>query len=100
MKVRQRLAAAVVAAATLGSMMVPTGAGAAYNCDVNRDGVVNVLDTIAINRYLAGLFYVNNPAIMDADGNQIINAADSICVQAHTIGLTYTYQFVNIMDAM
>ncbi len=94
MKVRQRLAAAVVAAATLGSMMVPTGAAAYDRRDVNRDGVVNVLDTITLNRYLAGMFYVDNPSIMDANQNYLIDVADVHCIMAYTINASYTCTYL------
>ena len=99
MKVRQRLAAAVVAAATLGSMMVPTGAGAAtydVRYDVNQDGTVNILDSIVLNQYLAGLYYVSAPIQMDMNGNLIIDGADSECLVSYILDVNYTCTFVDI----
>lgn len=47
------------------------------SCDVNRDGVVNIQDVVYHNRCRAGLSYVSDPAILDADGDKIVSAADA-----------------------
>lgn len=62
--------------------------------DVNNDGTIDILDVIMLNQYLAGQFYVSNPAEMDANGDYIIDLADSYCVQAYTIGADYTCTFL------
>lgn len=99
MKTRRKALALAMAALCLGSAAMPMGVSAASYVaayDANQDGEVTILDNIAINRYLAGYFYVANTAQMDADGNLIVNRADAACVMAHLIGNPYTCTFIDV----
>ena len=96
MRRMKRLLAGVAAVAVLCGSVSVMGTSAdtcPYDCDVNQDGTVNILDAIMLNQYLAGLFYVSDPSVMDVDGNHIVNVGDSACVTAHTVNVSYTCYF-------
>ncbi len=65
-----------------------------YDCDVNQDGTVNILDSIMFNQYLTGRFYVSDPSVMDVNGNFLIDIQDTKCILAHTIKASYTCVYV------
>lgn len=91
---RKKLLAGLTAAVMLCGAVMSVGVSAAvYDCDVNNDGAVNMLDTITLNQYLLGGFYVNDPSIFDVNGNYIIDTADSNCIMATITGNTYEITF-------
>ena len=59
------------------------------SADVNRNGVVDLVDCVIINQYLTGLRYVADARLMDVDGNGIVSSADSICVLSEIIENNY-----------
>ncbi len=69
-----------------------------YDCDVNQDGTVNILDNIMLNQYLGGRFYVSDLSVMDVDGNYVINTIDAICVLTHTVGVTCTWEYIDVPE--
>ncbi len=80
-------------AALLASAALP--AAADYDVrDVNRDGQVSMADAIYLNRYLMGNFSLSDPSVLDANQNLIIDHADSQCIQAYLIDLTYACTFL------
>lgn len=94
MRRMKRLLAGVAAVAVLcGGVSVMGTSAALRDKDVNNDGSIDILDVIMLNQYLAGLFYVSNPAEMDANGNYIISPADANCVLAYTVNKNYSVQF-------
>ena len=85
---------AVIAAATmLCSSMAAMNVGAVYDCDVDGDGVVGILDVMLINRYRLGECFVDDPSVLDVDGNCVITSGDAQCVLAASIGMLYTVIF-------
>lgn len=77
--------------------MVPMGVGATnYDCDVNGDGSEDILDSIALNRYLMGQYYVSDPSVMDVNGNWVVDHADAQCIMAEVSHSSYTWSFVDL----
>ncbi len=75
--------------------VMPLGAGATnYDCDVNGDGSEDILDNIALNRYLMGQYYVSDPSVMDVNGNFLIDVADTNCVMAEITHSSYTCTYL------
>ncbi len=92
-RMRSLTAIAVIGAMILGMGALPTAA--AYDpCDVNRDGRVSIQDSIYVNRYLMGYFYLSDPSVLDATGNDVIDAADSACVLAALTDSDFANPFV------
>ena len=88
----------LTAIAVIGAMVSGMGAlpaAATYDpCDVNRDGTVSIQDSIYVNRYLMGYFYLSDPSVLDASGNDVIDAADSACVLAALTDSDFENPFV------
>ncbi len=88
----------LTAIAAIGAMVSGMGAlpaAATYDpCDVNRDGTVSIQDSIYVNRYLMGYFYLSDPSVLDATGNDVIDAADSACVLAALTDSDFENPFV------
>ncbi len=57
-----------------------------------RNSTCDILDVMMVNRYMLGAFFVDDPSIMDVDGNYIITSSDAKCVMAATMG-----QYYNVM---
>ena len=95
MKLKTSLLALAVSTACLCCSVTSLIASAdtQYDCDVNGDGSVTVADVLALNKYLIGLYYVDDPAVMDVNQNYIVDIADSYCVLAATTGSTYRVEF-------
>ncbi|MBR6618037.1 MAG: hypothetical protein IKL00_09245 [Oscillospiraceae bacterium] len=94
MKTKARILAPVLSAVCLLCMM-PMGAGATnYDCDVNGDGSEDILDSIALNRYLMGQYYVSDPSVMDVNGNLIVDVADSYCIMACVTDCDYSHIYI------
>lgn len=73
-------------------------AAAAYDdCDVDRNGVVDVSDAIVITRYLAGKYYVpgSEQKYLDTNKNQIIDSADADYVKSKIVDVPYSATFVS-----
>ncbi|MBD5142261.1 MAG: trypsin-like serine protease [Ruminococcus sp.] len=77
---------------TLAGSVVPFSASAYDSRDINRDGVVNILDVVSFNKYLSGQNYTASLASLDVDGNSIIDYADSMCIMAGVSELDYYSQ--------
>lgn len=95
---KMKSAALAMAAVCIAGSLLPMAAAAdtTYDpCDVNRDGTVSVIDTVTISQYLLGVFYVDDPSVMDANQNLIVDVADSQCIQAKIVGLSYTCSFTS-----
>ncbi len=76
------VAAALSAVLCLGTLTVPVTASAYDKCDVNRDGKVNIMDTIYFNRYLMMQHYVPDYNRLDVDNTMTIDTNDSMCLLA------------------
>ena len=91
---------AVIAAATmLCSSMAAMNVGAAnYNVryDVNRDNSVDILDVMALNQYLMGVYYVYNISSMDVNQNFVVDTVDSQMILAYTIDLPFQFTYLDV----
>jgi len=85
----KKMLAVCSAMAMLCGAMTTMSAGAVFNCDVDGDGEVSIVDAMVINRYRLGDCFVDDPSIMDVDGNLVITSGDAQCVIAATIGMQY-----------
>lgn len=58
--------------------------------DVNRDGVVNVLDATLVQKHLAGIATLDDEQLVlaDIDGNSTINVSDATAIQKLAAGIT------------
>lgn len=89
MKVRKlkRLVATVFVvtlAAAMAGMMPVSADGILYG-DLNSDGVVDMLDNIAMNKYLLGMYALHNCEEADLNCNGVIDAIDSEIISAYII---------------
>ncbi len=57
--------------------------------DINRDGDVDIADSIFLNKCLLGSSYIANNAVLDADGNSIVSVADANCVLSGAVHNTF-----------
>lgn len=97
MRRMKRLLAGVATVAVLcGSVSVMGTSAVVRDKDVNNDGSIDILDVIMLNQYLAGQFYVSNPAEMDANGNLIVDIVDSQCILAYTVNAVCTWRYVDV----
>ncbi len=92
-KMKKMLAIASAAAMLCGSAATMNVSAVTYDCDVNNDGEVSVLDVLVINQYMMGMYYVDDPSIMDVDGNHIITSGDAQCVMAVSVGNSYSVMY-------
>ena len=60
--------------------------------DVQRDGDVDVADFLRLSNHLNGLYYTEENAILDANANSIVSAADLRCILNGAINLEYKCQ--------
>lgn len=65
-------------------------------CDVNHDGSVDIMDVIRLNKYLGGTEAVLHPNYLDANGNKIVDIADTEKVLATVVETSYTWSFFDI----
>lgn len=94
-KLKKMLAMLSAAAVLCGSAVsMQVGAVNNYDCDVNNDGSVDILDTMAVNQYLLGVFYVSDPAVMDVNGNLIVDQADAYCVMSAITHSPYACELI------
>ena len=96
MKNIKKLAASIATFTTVATMSIGSFSVLATtydNCDVNRDGVVNVRDISAISRYREGNVYVPDYSQLDADKNLVINSMDEQCVLAKVMGYSYSSSY-------
>ncbi len=97
----------LVISITTAAMIAVSGIGvfsvsAAYdNCDVNRDGDVNMTDLSLLTKYLYGGYSVPNYNQLDVNRSLTVDAADLECLTARLTGGTYQacyYSRANEMD--
>ncbi|MBQ8926693.1 MAG: hypothetical protein IJ055_00275 [Oscillospiraceae bacterium] len=92
---------ALLAAAVMAFAMVPCRAAADYDPkDADRDGDVDIMDVIFINRCLIGTHYVTDVSILDANENLIVDSLDSRCIMNYLVDLTYHVEFIDIVAEM
>lgn len=88
------VAAVLSAAICLGTLAVPVTASAYDKMDLNKDGKVNIMDTIYINRYLMGVHYVPDYNRLDVDNSMTIDCNDANCLLATVVQMDYsTYYY-------
>ena len=91
---------AVIAAATmLCSSMAAMNVGAVnYNVryDINRDNSVDIMDVMALNQYLMGVYYVDDISRMDVNQNLIVDTVDSQMLLAYTIDLPFQFTYLDV----
>ena len=103
MKAMKKLVSAVLAMACGIGLAVPVGVSAEglfpgdnltttiySSADINRNGSVEIMDSIAVSRYLIGHHFINSPQLMDADRNHIVSKADLQAVTAKVVEMGYT----------
>lgn len=66
------------------------------SCDVNHDGSVDIMDVIRLNKYLGGIEAVLHTDYLDANGNKIVDIADTEKVLAAVVETSYTWSFFDI----
>lgn len=95
---KKAVSATAVSLLTLTGSIVPLSVSAVtYDSrDVNRDGNVDILDTIKMNSYLLGKERTANLANLDVDGNGIVDYADSQCIMAKIANLNYYSQMSGV----
>lgn len=87
MKFKKILSGAIAAVTLATSVgMFQVSATTYDNCDVNRDGVVNVTDLILLEKYLSGIFSVSNYNQLDVNKSLTVDAVDSECIAAKLTG--------------
>lgn len=79
----KRISASVVAACMGAAMAIPINASAYICGDVNNDGSVSMMDTVALNKYLAGMLELVNYEAADVTDNGVINVVDSLVLTSH-----------------
>ncbi len=100
MKTRRKFVAFAMAAVSLFSL-TPMGAGATdYDCDVNGDGAEDILDAIALNRYLLGLYYVGDPSAFDVNENLVVDYADTQCIMACVTRNDYSHRYIDDVNEL
>ncbi|MDE5565042.1 MAG: trypsin-like peptidase domain-containing protein [Oscillospiraceae bacterium] len=88
------VAAVLSAVICLGTLAVPVTASAYDKMDLNKDGKVNIMDTIYINRYLMGQHYVPDYNRLDVDNSMTIDCNDANCLLATVVQMDYsTYYY-------
>ena len=103
MKAMKKLVSAVLAMVCGIGLAVPVGVSAEglfpgdnltttiySSADINRNGSVEIMDSIAVSRYLIGHHFINSPQLMDADRNHIVSKADLQAVTAKVVEMGYT----------
>jgi len=94
----KKILAVASAAVTLGTCSA-FGASAAKNLvapasyDINKDGVVNISDAVAIELALMGNWAPNDLSTLDANGNGIVDDLDRMAIMAYVaqVGITSIY---------
>jgi hypothetical protein len=79
----KKISAAVVAACMGAAMAIPLDASAYVCGDVNNDGKVTMLDSVAMSKYLTGKIELVNYDAADVTGNYVINTIDSKVLMYH-----------------
>lgn len=85
---------AVLMTATVSGMM-PVSADEIVYGDINNDGVVNISDMIAFNKYLNGIYDLYDYEVADINCNCIIDAVDSEILYAYVTLLIDELPYTN-----
>lgn len=79
---KKRLIGAVLSLCSLAiAATAPMQASAASYGDINCDGAINLSDTVALNKYLAGMVVLNDYTIADLNQNNVIDVVDVLILQ-------------------
>ncbi len=96
-KMKKMLAIASAAAMLCGSAAtMNVSATNTFDYDINNSGSVDMMDVLTLNQYLMGVYYVSDPSILDVNGNCIVDAMDSQCLLAYTIGNTQIFTYLDV----
>jgi len=86
----KKFVASAIAVATVMTGTVCSVSATTYdNCDVNRDGYVDMADMITLNKYLYGVYSVSNYNQLDVNRSLTVDAADEECLALNVLGGTY-----------
>lgn len=90
----------IVAAMMIVSMMVVSSAGTVSvtadnydRCDVDRNGLVQTLDIVYVNKYLSGVNAYTNYNQLDTNGSLTVDIEDYNCVMANFLGSSYSWNY-------
>ncbi len=85
-RILKTIAALGVSLACLCGGTVNAFATTSYNsCDTNRDGSADAVDSLLLYKCMRGLEYVDDPAVLDADGNHIVSNVDVKVINNYTM---------------
>lgn len=88
-RIKSAVVAIVTAITTITSVSVMNASADYDNCDVNRDGVVNMTDLLLLNKYCTGQIATASYNWLDVNHSLAVDSSDVDCLQARVLGGTY-----------
>ena len=85
MKIKRMVAAALTVAMIGTCSIANVSASAPASYDINKDGIVNISDAVAIELALVGNWAPSDLSTLDVNGNGVVDDLDRMSVMAYVM---------------